>query len=247
MQAGNAKGRRTSRIALVIAAIGWSVPALCGTFTVSPVRISLSASHPNTILQVTNRNDEPVTLQAHVVIWTSDGEKDVYQDSDEVMLNPPVATVGPRQTQYIRLGLRWPNETTQERSYRLIVEEVPHPLKADFQGIQTLLRLVIPIFVAPRVVTAPQLTWEAVRTSDDHIKLLVKNRGTAHIQIKSLDLASADTPDTRIHNGQPIYLLPNQQREWIVNDDAIRLARRLAIVANTDTGAFHETVAINRP
>jgi len=247
MQAGNAKGRKVSRIALVIAAIGWSVPAFCGTFTVSPVRISLSASRPNSILQVTNSNDEMVTLQAHVVVWTSDGEKDVYQDSDEVMLNPPLASVGPRQKQFIRLGLRWPNETTQERSYRLVLEEVPQPLKADFQGVHTLLRFVIPIFVAPRVTTAPRLSWEAVRTNDDHIKLLVKNLGTAHIQIKSLDLANADAPDNPIRNTQPIYLLPNQQREWIVNDDAIRLARRLAIVAATDAGAFHETVAVDRP
>jgi len=231
----------------VISAIGWSVPAFCGAFTVSPVRISLSALRPNSILQITNHNDESVTLQAHVLIWTSDGEKDIYQDSDEVMLNPPLATVGPKQTQYIRLGLRWPNETTQERSYRLVVEEVPHAPKADFQGIQTLLRLVIPIFVAPRVATAPRLSWVAVRTSDNHIKLLVKNLGSAHIQIKSLDLASADAPDAPIHNTQPIYLLPSQQREWIVNDDAIRLARRLAIVAATDTGAFHETVAISSP
>jgi fimbrial chaperone protein len=223
------------------------VPAFCGTFTVSPVRISLSALRPNTILQVTNSNDEAVTLQAHVLVWTSDGEKDVYQDSDEVMLNPPLATVAPRQTQYIRLGLRWPNETTQERSYRLIVEEVPRPPKADFQGVNTLLRLVIPIFVAPRVASTPRLSWEAVRTSDNHIKLVVKNLGTAHIQIRSLDLASADTPDALIHNTQPIYLLPNQQREWLINDDAIRLARRLAIVAATDAGAFHETVAVDRP
>jgi fimbrial chaperone protein len=247
MQEGNAQGRRLSPIALVVAILGVVSPAFCGTFTVSPVRISLSQSRPNSILQVTNRNDEPVTLQAHIVVWTSDGVKDIYQDSDEVMLNPPIANVGPKQTQFIRLGLRWPNETAQERSYRLILEEVPQAPKADFQGIRTLLRVVIPIFVAPRVTTNPKLSWDAVRTSNDRVRLIVKNLGTAHVQIKSLELASAEEPKSAIRDSQPVYLLPNQQREWIVNDDAIRLARRIAIVAATDAGAFHETVDVNRP
>jgi fimbrial chaperone protein len=247
MQFGNAKGRRISPIALGLAAMIWCLPAFCGTFTVSPVRINLSFSRPNSILQVVNRNDEPATIQAHVVLWTTDGEKDVYQDTDDVMLNPPIASLGAKQTQFIRLGLRWPNETKQERSYRLVLEEVPQPLKPGFQGIRTLLRLVIPIFVSPRVTSSPRLSWEAVRTDDAHVKLVAKNLGSAHIQIKSVDLASADQPAAHIRNSQPIYLLPNQQREWLVNDDAIRLARRIALVATTDAGALHETVDVGRP
>jgi fimbrial chaperone protein len=220
--------------------------AWCGTFTVNPVRIQVSASRPNAVLKITNRDDQPVTLQAHVVTWSFEGQKDVYADTDEVMLNPPIAVVGPHQTQFIRLGLRHPVEGAEERSYRLIVEEVPPPPKPGFQGIQTILRLSIPIFATPKAAPAPQIAWQALRTSDSRLKVIASNRGSAHVQIKSLEVTGADSPDDYLKGVPPTYLLPSQQREWLIDDKRTLTTSRIKILALTDAGALHEIIEIKQ-
>jgi fimbrial chaperone protein len=231
---------------LALWAAAFTMPSWCGTFTVTPVRIQVSASRPNAILQVANREDEPVTLQAHVVAWSFDGQKDVLVDNDEVLLNPPIAVIGAHQTQAIRMGLRRLNDSAQERSYRLIIEEVPRPPKPGFVGVRTIVKISIPIFVSPKNAIAPRLSWQAVRMGDSRVKLIATNQGSAHIQIKSMDVTGADSPDAYLKGVPPTYLLPNQQREWVIDDERARAANRIKVAALTDAGALHETVNITR-
>jgi fimbrial chaperone protein len=220
--------------------------ARCSTFTVDPVRIEVSPSRPNAILEITNREETPVTLQAHVVSWSLDGQKEVYVDSDEVMLNPPIAVLGPHQKQSIRLGLRHPMSGSQERTYRLIVEEVPPPPKPDFHGVQTILRFSIPVFAIPKSATAPHLEWQAVRTNDAGLRLVATNRGSAHVQVKSLLVIGADSSDEYFKGAEPTYLLPTQQREWSIVDKRAMTAKRIKILAVTDTGGLHEIIEIGQ-
>jgi len=223
-----------------------AIASWAGTFTVTPVRVQVSASRPNAILQIANREDEPVTLQAHVVAWSFDGQKDVLVDSDEVMLNPPIAIIGGHQTQAIRMGLRKLNDGPQERSYRLILEEVPQAPKPNFIGIRTIIKMSIPIFVSPKTAIAPRLSWQAVKMSDSRVKLIAINQGSAHIQIKSMDVTGPDSVQAYLKSLPPTYILPNQQREWVIDDERARVANRMRITGVTDAGALHETIDITR-
>src|SRR5207302_10639047 len=98
-------------------------PAQAGTFSVNPVRLVLSSSHPNAALQITNYGDEAVTIQAHVVSWAESSQNEFRVD--EVLLNPPIFTVAAHSSQFIRLGLRHANRTQDEQAYRLVLDEVP--------------------------------------------------------------------------------------------------------------------------
>lgn len=233
-----------SILSCVITPLVLPVFAWCGTFTVTPVRIQVSTSRPNSVLQIVNRDDQPVTVQAHVVAWSSDGQNDVYADSNEIMLNPPIAAIGAHQSQLIRLGLRHPTEGTQERSYRLILEEVPPPARPDFRGIQTLLRLSIPIFAVPKATTAPQLIWRAVRSGDSQLRLIAVNQGTAHVQIKSLEVRGSEPADDFLKGTPPAYLLPSQQRQWTISAQSAKTATQVRITAVTDAGTSHEVIEI---
>lgn len=230
---------------LVLYVTAAALPSWCGTFTVNPVRIQVSASRPNAILQVVNREDDPVTLQAHIVSWSFDGQKDVYVDNDEVMLNPPIAVVAGHRAQAIRMGLRKLNDSSQERSYRLILEEVPPPPKPGFVGVRTILKISIPIFVAPKTNVAPRLNWQAVKISDTQVKLIATNQGSAHIQIKSMDVSGAQSVQPYMKSA-PTYILPNQQRQWVIDDERARGETRMKVTGVTDAGALHETIEITR-
>jgi fimbrial chaperone protein len=232
------------QVAIVWLLAGLSSAAWCGTFSVNPVRIQVSASRPNAILQVTNHEDQPVTFQAHIVLWRFDGQKDVYTDSNDVMLNPPIATIGPHQTQFIRLGLRHPVEGPDEESYRLILEEVPQS-KPGFRGVQTVLRLSIPIFALPKAPTSSHVAWQVARTGDS-LRVTATNSGSAHIQIRSLEITAADSQDGYLKGNALTYLLPTQKREWLIDDKRAMTTRRINIVAVTDAGVLHEMVEVGQ-
>ena len=223
-----------------------------GSFTATPVRIEISSRQPNAVLQVTNREDQPVTFQVHAVSWNFEGEKDVLVDNDQVLLNPPIAIVGPHRTQAIRLGLRHMIESGQEGCYRLILEEVPPPPSPGFTGVRTLLKISIPFFVSPKNTAAPSLHWNAVKINDSHLKLIATNQGNAHIQIKSMNVAraqrsGADSSEPGVTEilfqpVLPVYLLPDQQREWTISGG--NFPAQITITGVTDAGTLGETVDI---
>src|SRR5215475_15998416 len=116
---------KTVRIVILMGS--FSPVALAGVFAVSPVRIEVSASRPNSVMQVQNLSDEPVTIQVHAVTWDFKGDEDQYEETGAVLLNPPIFSLEPHQKQFLRLGLRSANIAAVERSYRVILEQVPEP------------------------------------------------------------------------------------------------------------------------
>ena len=88
--------------------------------------------------------------------------------------------------------------------------------------------------------TKPANAADARRAGARHFQ------GSAHIQIKSMDVTGPDSPEAYLKGLQPIYLLPRQQREWVIDDERARAALRIKVAAVTDAGALHETIDITR-
>src|SRR5579863_9334590 len=171
-----------TQIGLLLLVGGLSIEA--GSYMVKPVRIELSARQLRSTMQNQNVGDDPITVQAHIVAWNAKGAEEVLSDNDDILLNPPIFTVSAGHTQYLRLGLRHSPQGTAEGTYRLILEQVPGPRKPGFMGISTLLKISVPIFVKPRMPAPPQLAWTLERTSDQEMRLVVENHGSAHVQIR---------------------------------------------------------------
>lgn len=217
--------------------------AHAGSFSVSPVRIELTARRPYMVLQITNHSSEGKTIQVQVMSWSYDGEKDVFTRTDHILLNPPIFTVGPGQKQSMRLGMRRTNlEATAEVAYRVILEEVPKPPPPGFQGLQTLLRISIPVFVQPVVPVLPKLIWQLRRTPQGGLQLSATNEGSAHIQFRTLRLSVAEGADASFHHKLSDYLLPGQTRTWSIPSSGIQVAPRFWLAGDTDAGEIHEVL-----
>jgi fimbrial chaperone protein len=187
-------------------------------------------------VRLLNTGDDPVTVQARVVSWSLKDNKDVYQESDEVLLNPPIFTLQPDRPQLMRLGLRHPRADGNEIAYRLLVEEVPAPPKPGL-SLRTVLRISIPIFVEQQGAAKKQVDWKAEATPVG-VRITAVNNGNVHVQIKHLDLlpeGSTATPSSKIVLD---YLLPGQSHEWVFEEAQIRSARKLSLTAGTDEGNF---------
>jgi len=216
------------------------------TFGINPVRIDLSAARPNAVIQIDNMSDDRVLLQAHVVTWSFTGATDQYVDTDDVLLNPPIFVLEPHQKQFVRLGLRHVNESDVERTYRLILEQVPEKPKPGFFGLTTILRISVPVFAVPRTKVSPRVSWHAERTGTG-IKIIAVNHGTAHIQLRQFELSDGDSQSAGLSKNMTDYLLPGQTKVWEFNDAVIMQAREVGFKAKTDAGDIHEALIPLQP
>jgi fimbrial chaperone protein len=219
---------------------GWG-----SSFSVMPVRVELSPGKLNSVLRVNNTSDESLTMQASVLSWTTDGDKDVYTPVDDILLNPPIFSVPAHATQVLRLGLRKSNGLPDEQAYRLIVAEVPKPLPPGFYGLRTIVRVSIPIFIKTPAATA-QLTWEAKRDAEGALTVTAVNHGHAHIQIRSMDVVCGPSaePHSKALND---YLLPGQKHEWMFDEPELRGCLQIDVTAKTDAEDLHAQLAVVEP
>lgn len=213
------------------------------SYSVQPTRIELSPRQTNLTVRITNVSDEPTTIQARIVAWTAKGTEEVQVDSEDLLLNPPIFTVLPGKVQFMRVGLRKPQFGPEEVSYRLILDEVPPPPKPDFQGVRTLLRLSVPIFVS-QPGTQAALQWSAQRVDDSTIKLTAVNRGKAHVQIKNLSVTVAGRPEPDVVKPASDYVLRTGSKEWLLHNEHFQGATQFSLDAKTDAKDLHESIEV---
>ncbi len=196
---------------LVLAMMGQAINALAAAFNINPVRFQLKSSRAVAVIQISNPTDEPVRLQINALDWTTDGTKEVLTDTDDLLVNPPIFLLAPNKTQYVRFGLRTaPDaEPSTEKSYRLMVEEVPTETAAT--GIRTLLRFSLPVFFSPKE-KEEQLSWK-LRKQGKQFSLIAINAGNVHAKINALTL-SDDGKKPALKVTSPSYVLPGQHKEW---------------------------------
>jgi fimbrial chaperone protein len=234
-------------VRLLKTVLTWSVGGLslwAGSFKVSPVRIELSARRPHTTVAVTNLSKENTTIQVQVLRWMAKGSGEAYAETEDLLLNPPIFTLAPGQSQHMRLGLRKAHGGSQEVSYRLIMEEIPRPSRPGVTGITTLLRISVPVFIRPATKAAPDLTWRLAALEDGKLKLSVENRGPVHVQLKRMGLSTREHPEPDRMENVAKYVLPGGSREWTIRDE--RLVRETVILVKTETDQGDHSVSVSK-
>jgi fimbrial chaperone protein len=220
---------RITIVAFVIMCL--AAASVAGSFGVSPVRVDLSAKKPNGSVQITNTGDSPVTVQVQAAQWAMRGSENEYGETNDFIVNPPVFSLEPGGTQRIRIGLRGVNPAAVERSYRLILEEVPKA--AESGTVAMILKLSLPIFIQPGTPVAPVLVWGAQRDDDGSLRLAVSNNGDAHDRISSVEL---ETDFGKLEVPMSGYVLPGNSRDAVIRDERVSAARRFSLTAVSDAG-----------
>src|SRR5712672_1854808 len=165
-------------------ALATAVPAVAGTFSISPIRVELSGQQRTEALTVRNEeSDKSVVVQAQVFVWTQQNGQDALGETRDVIVTPPVFTLTPSSQQIVRVAVRTAPDAKRELSYRLILQEVPPEAPKNFTGLQVALRLSIPVFVASRAKSTSDLIWSYAWQADNSLQVSAKNQGDAHIQI----------------------------------------------------------------
>jgi fimbrial chaperone protein len=217
--------------------------AHAGSFSVNPVRVTLSAKQPVAAITVRNSGSEPAVIQLETSAWSQEEEKDVLVPSGDVLATPPIFTVAPGKAQILRIGLRKPSAAAGETTYRLVLREVPS--SAQINGLRVALMISMPVFVVPAGAIAPKLEWRASRTADGQIRVRATNTGNAHIQLTKIELALEQGGKALGGRNVADYVLPGRTRSWLLKPSASTTAdSKIQIRTVSDAGAFKSDVPL---
>lgn len=116
---------------------------------IAQVLLNLAPGQTSPTIEVRNRGDAPVTIQARPFLWSQALDDDVLMPTSEIILSPPIFTIPPGATQTVRLLFRGDARTDsgRDRSYRLLLDEMPSAGARNGQVAVTL-RMSVPVFVA---------------------------------------------------------------------------------------------------
>ncbi|WP_051329366.1 fimbrial biogenesis chaperone [Geminicoccus roseus] len=240
---------RRHALALVLA-LGLLAPPLvlsapahaAGNLAVSPTRVDLGETGTATIA-VRNDGDEGSVLQVSAMRWLDSPMPDALEPAPEMIAVPPVFTLKPGAQQVIRLALRDRSRPPVERSYRLLITEVPAPASGGAQsgGVRFALGFNVPVFQrAPGALADPVWT---IQSAVGGPILAVRNAGQAHVQVSGIAVQD-DAGRSLAQVKEAFYLLPGRSRSWPL--PAAAKGGLVTVVADTNLGTLEERLAAPR-
>lgn len=188
------------------------VPAAnANSLTVDSTRVTLSSKQQVFALRVHNNTDRPMTLQLKAQRWQQQDGDDIYADTRDLLLLPPLFTIGAQQSDTVRIGLRKVPDEHTELSYQLYLHELASSQSAD----STLNTVNVPVFIEPASGSAMhELEWVTTLTVEGERVLSVVNHGNGHAKITKLQ---GIHPEHALNQSINNYVLPGARLSWVVS------------------------------
>lgn len=228
------------RSTFVAISFAWAGPAIAAALEVTPVVHELAASKQALSMTVANRGAGPATLQVRAFHWAQvDGEERLSAATD-VVLSPAIFSVEAGRSQTVR-ALFAGGAADRERSYRILIDELPQASDAD--PLRFALRLSIPVFQQAAVATPASLGW---RLEAGSRRLVATNGGGRRERVRELLLVS-DSGTAQPGNPGGAYLLAGTTRSWALDPRAIVLkpGDRWTLRTQTDAGPIEVPLVVS--
>jgi len=154
---------------------------------VTPIRLDLGKGAKSGVITVINEGEGKLHVQMKAYEWTQDAEgKDQYAETNDIIFFPKIMVFEKKEERILRAGIKMP-AITKEKTYRLFIEEIPGPKKAEGVQVAIAIRFGVPIFVKPLKEEAKG-EIEKIEMSKGNLNIIVKNTGNVHFIIKSIIL-----------------------------------------------------------
>lgn len=222
-------GRASLLAALVLAA------GSAAAVTIAPVIVELSPARKIVSVTVTNPSDTKISFQADVLAWSQPNGQDHFEESDDLLVVPPMADIAAGASQIFRITSRTP-PSTGEQAYRLILEDVSPETAgaANSATVNIRVRHSLPVFVAAQgtPVIAVRVASCAAPAGKGCVRL--HNEGGRYVAAKRLTIDSAGW-----HKEVPLAarVLAGAWREWQFDLPA-SAAGPFSVKADTSAGTF---------
>jgi fimbrial chaperone protein len=231
-----------SLLSLVITAT-----AQAASLSVSPVAVTLDETTHTAAITLKNEGSESRVIQTELLRWTQKNGENIHAPSRDLLVNPPIATLQPGQTQIIRVGMNREVDKAQELAYRLYVSEVPPPPKEGFTGLRIALRLGLAVFVSPKAKPVGKLDWHAARTPQGALQLTLRNSGNRHLRLTSLKVRDPGNGRQLAELQQPqLTLLAGQTHPISLSLPTGWQGRQLNLAVGTEEGLAETRVELEQ-
>jgi fimbrial chaperone protein len=202
-------------VGLIAALVGSAAPltgssASAASLQVSPTTVDMLDQAVSSI-DLVALGTEKVPAQIRVFRWTQVDGKERLIPTTELAASPPSATVSPGARYTVRI-VGQPGAVTDERAYRLIVDELPDPAKARNGAVTFALRYAIPVFLRSSSAQASKLAWSA-RVVQGELEVRVVNSGGRRERIVGLK-AEASGQSINFGDGLVGYALAGGEMSW---------------------------------
>jgi fimbrial chaperone protein len=226
-------GALAALVLAVLAPLSMAVQA--ATLQVTPITVAFDPGQNAQALYLVNSGQRTLDAQVRVLHWSQKDGLDQLSPADDIVASPSIVKIAPGERQTVRLVRRDTRAPETEKSYRVLVDELPQaPVTTPGSGVTVLLRYSIPVFIhaagsatiktQEQQAAAQQLpqtdlsgirAWLA-RGADGRTALHVANDGKRHVRLTHLSLARPDGGKSAVSAGLVGYVLAGQQMQWPV-------------------------------
>jgi fimbrial chaperone protein len=193
----------------LLAAVHCTTAAAKGHLQAGPTLVEISPQAGASRLTLANSGDAALGAQVRVFAWSQVDGEDRLAPATDVAISPPIARIAPGGEQVVRVVRTGVAPTGRDRTYRLVVDELPGDDTSTSTAVSVRLQYVLPLFLRAAGAAAPALDCRvAVAT------LSCINRGGQAAQLGRSALADAAGHSAVLSKGLFGYVLPASERRW---------------------------------
>ena len=204
------------RLALALIGLSLSIgQAYSSEWRVAPIRLDFDKGTKSGVITVSNDSSEKVHLQIKAAEWIQDAEgKDKYSDTSDLVYFPKIMILDKNEEKVLRTGIK-ASSVEKEKTYRLFIEEIPQPSKAEGASVAVAIRFGVPIFIKPEKEEA-RGEVEKIEMSKGVLKAVVKNSGNVHLMIVSINIKGNNKEGNEVYSRELSgwYLLNGSSRTY---------------------------------
>ena len=199
--------------------------------SVSKIKIDIPKGQKSEFFTITNKNQkEAVGYSVDIMKWSMKDNKNVYEETDNIILTPKTFVLQPNQYKNIRLMANDYNKAVEDYSYRVIISQISRKeLKTDDESLNKIkinFTVTVPVFFYSEKFKEHDKV-NIVKTLKGNV-LELKNEDTQYVYFKSVLV------DGKEYN-KNWYLLPNNTFE--INLDKTNFEK---VEIKTDRGIFEK-------
>jgi fimbrial chaperone protein len=199
------------------------IPAALGAVNLAlwPVNQHINTGESSSLLWLKNTGENNSNLSIRVLSWKQSQGNNYFEDQEEINIVPPVLGIMPGDKAFVRFFVSPALHPTDERAYRIIVDEVPQLSSTNSDKVVLRMRYVLPLFIAGSLTPPafqqkgdalperyPQVRWEMTRYKGAQV-IALHNIGPVHARLSDITLQNArDEKPLALHQGLFGYVLP---------------------------------------
>ncbi|MBE3027461.1 molecular chaperone [Janthinobacterium sp. BJB1] len=181
---------------------------------ISPVTLNFRAEQGAAGINLQNLGDQPMYGQVRVFAWDQRDGEETLVATQELVASPPIVEIAANSRQTIRLVRAQAGPVAQEKTYRVLIDEVSRDDDTGRSGVDIRLRYSVPVFVLPAGAPGKEaLDWQVFRDKGEWM-LRIRNSGNVHAQIGAMTLTNPAGKEFVISKGLFGYVLAARMRVW---------------------------------